>query len=398
MKKQLCLTFSILTYFSVLGQTYTQTDSGLFDTILNHFQQRKGWNLLGGGGIFDSVITPARLYRTEDFSISLSDRPLNVDTVSLVIENPYYKDHSDNFDDNEHLNFPISYSVIYANRLISLFRNGRFVCHELDSFQRDSDFEKRLNTRRFKYHWIVDGKLGALAGKSIYTWDGSRWRKTKTNFPLVDRPKLFEDSEFVVFCDCFGEWGGTVYFFDKADGKTYFTESTCANSVLKNDSSYLVVAQLNHMLARTEIKSIPDPRKLTQAKPAAIFQKKDGEALGYTDRSDAYKTVLDYWGILITAAFNYRDRQLYMVDLNERTFLVEVVDTNFQIVHPLFDNAVSPYDLIANNYDNYALMNVEGYFGFFRKKRIYPIHREVSVIVVDEKRIIKLDWNESQHR
>ena len=394
MKAILCGAISVLIHLSAYSQTPPQSDSSLFDTIIHHFQERKGWNYLGNG-IIDSIITPERLYRTEDFSISISNNPLNVDTVYSIIENPFYKDYSDSFDDKEHLNFPVSYSVIFEGRLVSLFRNGKFVCYQLSSLQRDFEFEKKLNRHRFNYHWIVDGTLGAMSGKTLYMWNGSKWKKAKSNFPLKDRPKLYEDDDFVVYSDCYGEWGGTVYFFDKANGKTYFTSSSCANSVIKSDKGYLVFAELNHMLARSDVKAIQDPRKLTQAREADIFQRIKGDALGYQDSSNAHKTVLEYWGITISSTFKYGDRQLSMVNLNEMTFLVELVDTSFQIVHPMFNRKFFAHDPVGSSYGNYALSNRGRQFSFFRKKLRYARIYEVSVIILDKYRIIKLDWNES---
>src|SRR5688500_13549323 len=121
--------------------------------------------------------------------------------------------------------------------------------------ERDFDFEKKLNSKKFKYHWIIDGKLAALAGGKIYVFD-DKWTTLKTKFPLEKQPKLFEDNEFIVFGDCHGEWGGTIYFFEKTSAEIYLTESTCANSVYKKDNKYLVLAQLGHGTGFTKFKVI----------------------------------------------------------------------------------------------------------------------------------------------
>ena len=88
----------------------------------------------------------------------------------------------------------------------------------------------------------------AISGDLVFIWNDSNWQKYSKEFLLPKQPKLFEDSEFIVFRDCYGEFGGTVCFFDKANGETYFTESTCANSVIKNDDGYLVLAHLGHFM------------------------------------------------------------------------------------------------------------------------------------------------------
>lgn len=387
MRKFLYIAFSILINFSAFGQIDSQTDSVSFEKITSRFKETKGWNIFSGE-LKDSIDTTF-LYQTKDFNVSISENPIAFETFHSVIKNPNFTDDFGDYDNN-YINHPVSYSVIYDDRLVSLFRNGKFVCHRLSDFERDLDFEKKLNTRKFKYHWIVNDKLGAISGNSIFIWNGTAWIRNKTDFPLKNQPKLFEDSDFVVFGDCHGEWGGTIYFFEKTSGNTYFTESTCANSVIKKGDSYLVLAHLGHMTGSTEIKTIKDPRKLTQAQKAEINKTKNGQALGYTDSSKAYEMTLDYWGIQLFSTFSYKGRQLYMVHLNEMTFLAEIVGNDIQIVNPLFDNEIYTHDPVTNKYENYILMNLDHY-GTARDK-------EISVIIIDGKRLIKLDWNENHSR
>jgi len=367
-----------------LAQVDTQIDSVSFEKIKNRFKDTNGWNIFSGE-INDSIDT-SFLYQTKDFTVSISENPIAFETFHSVIINPYFTDDFDDYDEN-YINYPVSYSVIYDNRLVSLFRNGKFVCHRLTDFERDLNFEEKLNTRKFKYHWLVNDKLGVLSGNSIYIWNGNDWIKNKIDFPLKNQPKLFEDTDFVVFGDCHGEWGGTVYFFDKTNGKTYFTESTCANSVIKKGDRYLVLAHLGHMTGSTKIKTIKAPRKLTQAKQVEINKTKNGQALGYTDLSKEYETALNYWGIQLFSTFSYKERQLFVVHLNERTFLAEIIGNDIQIVYPLFNNEIYTHKPVTNKYENYTLMNLDHY-GTARDK-------EISVIIINGKRLIKLDWNEN---
>jgi hypothetical protein len=252
--------------------------------------------------------------------------------------------------------------------------------------KRDLGFENKLNTKKFKYHWIINDKLGAISGSRIYIWENNKWNKFKTKFPLKKQPKLFEDNEFIVFGDCHGEWGGTVYFFEKSTGEIYFTESTCANSVIKKDGKYLVLAHLGHGVGSSELKSIINPRKLTKAKKSEINKTREGQALGYTDKSNAYQKLLDIYGIQLFSTFNYGERQLHIVHLSERTFLAEIKGIEIQIVHPLFDNEFYTHDPVTKSYGNYT-MNLD-YYGT-------ALDKEVSVIIIDGKRIIKMDWNEN---
>lgn len=375
--------FYILTFIFVTTTLFGQDNNVSFDKLIRNF--KSSWRDPFSGRKNDSV-TISSLYRTDQFNVSISENPIPFDTSHLVIKNPYYTDDFDDYDDN-YINYPVSYSVIYDNKLVSLFRTGKFVCHKLENMERDFDFEKMLNTKKFKYHWIVNEKLAALAGGIIYVWNG-KWTGLKTKFPLEKQPKLFEDSEFIVFGDCHGEWGGTIYFFEKASGEIYFTGSTCANSVYKNENKYFVLEHLGHGTGSTEIKSIDNPRKLTKAKKSEIGKIKDGGALGYSDKSQAYQKQLNLYSIQIFSTFNYQGRQLYIVRLNEMTFLAEIKGTEIQIVNPLFDKAFYTHEPVTTTYGDYTLVNLD-FYGV-------ALDKEVSVIIIGHNRITKVDWNETE--
>lgn len=373
----------ILTFILLTSSVSGQDKPVSFDKIVSTF--KNSWRDPFSGEKNDSV-NISSLYKTDQFNVSISENPIGFDTCHIVIKNPYYTDDFDDYDDN-YINYPVSYSVIYDNRLVSLFRTGKFVCHKLENMERDFDFEKKLNSKMFKYHWIIDDKLAALAGGTIYVWD-DKWTTLKTKFPLEKQPKLFEDNEFIVFGDCHGEWGGTIYFFDKVSGEIYFTESTCANSVSKRDNKYFTLAQLGHGSGSTEIKSVDNPRKLTKAKKGEIGKTKEGGALGYADKSEAFQKALDLYGIQIFSTFNYLGRQLYIVRLNEMTFLSEIIGSEIQIVNPLFEKAFYTHQPVTTMYSDCTLVNLD-FYGI-------ALDKEVSVIIIEQNKITKVDWNERE--
>jgi hypothetical protein len=376
----------ILTFSLLVSTAFGQVENVSFDKIEAKFKNSLRDPFSGRKN--DSVSTNS-LYKTDQFNVLISEQPIAFDTFHLVLQNPYYTDDFNDYDNN-YINYPVSYSVVYDMKLISLFRNGKFVCHNLDNMQRDLNLERLLNTKKFKYHWIINDKLSALAGGIIYTWSNNKWIELASHFPLEKQPKLFEDNEFIVFGDCHGEWGGTVYFFDKTSKETYFTESTCTNSVFARDGRYFVLAHLGHGAGSTEIKSISDPRRLTRAKKSEVNNSKDGQALGYTDKSQAYQKLFDLYGIQIFSTFKYKDRQLYIIHLNELTFLAEIKGSEIQIVHPLFDNDIYTHNPVTSVYDSLILMNLD-FYGT-------ALDKEISVIIIDQNKIIKVDWNENQSR
>lgn len=358
-----------------------------FEKQLVDYFQKQSWD--------EITVTRDSLYTSpfkEKFNVSVSKNLIEFDTTHIVIKNPYFAEkYEEAEEDKDYVkNFPKSFSVIYENSLISLFENGNFACFKLDSFERDTKLEDKLNTKKFKYHWIIDKQLGALSGNSIYKWNGNKWIKHKNYFPLKNQPKLFEDDEFVVYGDCHGEWGGTVYFYEKKSSKTFFTESTCANSVIKDKNGYNVLAHLGHGGGSTEIKTIVNPKKLTSAKPNEIRKTVNGEALGYVDKSNAYKKKIDFYGVQIFSSFKYQNKELFIVHLSDLTFLAEIKGNEIEIVNPLFFSDLYTHDPITKQYGNYILMNLDHYGT--------GLYREISVLIIDGNKITKVDWNENHSR
>ncbi len=379
MKNQLLILF--IFGFSIFGNA--QTDQSIFESkLIEHFQRHFFEE--------DVKLTKDCIYTSpykEKFKVSIGNL-IAFDTAHIVIENPYFsKTYEDSEDEKDYgKNYPKSFSVIYQSTLISLSENGKFLCYEIDNLQRNTELEDKLNTRKFSYHWIINNKLGGLSGNSILIWDDNKWIKFKGSFPLRNQPKLFEDDKFIVFGDCFGEWGGTVYFFEKSTAKTYFTESTCANSVIKDEKGYKVLAHLGHGGGFAEIKTIVDPTRLTVAKLNEIGKSFKGQALGYNDKSNAFIKSLDLYGVQIFSSFVYLDKVLYLVNLSDLTFIAGIKNNRIEIVNTLFFNDLYTHNPITTRYGNYTLMNLDDY------ERGW--HREIAVLIINGNKITKLDWNQ----
>ncbi len=210
-----------------------------FDTIIAHFKKRNYTE--------DTIKLPL-IHKERDFSIQISDNPLPLDIKEVILKNPI---------DSQ---YPISYSVVFNNRLVSLFEPGFFVSHTIPKFERDIEFEKKLNTMKFQYHWIIDNKLIGLSSNKYYVLNSDTvWEEYKEPVPVSSQPILYDDEKYIVFSICHGEFGGTIFFYNKLTHKIHYTESTCANSVQKIGEKYLVYSSLAHMIGFIELKEVSDP-------------------------------------------------------------------------------------------------------------------------------------------
>lgn len=386
MKKIFCLLILVVYSKLTLAQKKSEDNASGFNQIIEKFTESLKWDPFLGR-VNDSV-SPQNLYETDEFKLSISENPIPFDTFHKVLINPSFTDDFEDYDDN-YINYPVSYSVIYDNRLVSLFRNGGFVCHSLKDFSRDIDFENKLNSKKFKYHWVINGELGALSGSTIYLYSNGRWIRYKERFPLESQPKLFEDEDYIVFNDCNGEWGGIVYFFDKETEEIYFTESTCSNTVIKDRASYLVVAHMGHMMGSTSIKEIKNPSLLEKCTKSFLNKRRSGRILNYYDDSSAFEYRFKGFEILLFSSFEVDDRRLYLAHINDMTFIVELKNQRTEIVSPLFNDGFYTHNPITKTFGPYTLINMD-YYGTAKDK-------EVSILILKGNTITKLDWNKIQN-
>ncbi len=84
--------------------------------------------------------------------------------------------------------------------------------------------------------------------------------------------QIFEDDEFIVTKTCSGEWGGTIYFYDKLSEKTFECAASCVVDFDTLNGNYIVSSSIGHMDGSTVIMEIQNPRKLQETKK--VKQKK----------------------------------------------------------------------------------------------------------------------------
>lgn len=380
MKKNLYILFCL----AICSQSYSQN----LVKLVEHFRDN---NFVGFKIIPRDSISENSLYKSKDFKVSISKNPINFEVDTLVLKNPYYTDDFDDWEDN-YINFPKSFSVIYDEKLISLFGNGKFLCHNLNDYSRNKKLESELNSKKFKYHWVIDGKLYAksksILFSSLYRWSGVKWESAEIKIPVDEQSILFSDDKFIVYRKCSGEFGGTIYFYDRQSKETFFTESTCANTVIKKNGKYLILAHLGHMMGTSEIKIIDDPKRLTKAKNNQL--RIEAGSLGYQDKTNEYSKELDFLGIQLFSVFEHDGRKFFLAHLNERTFLAEIKGKEIQVINPLFNNDKYTHDPITRQYGDYTLINMD-FYGI-------ASDREVSIMIIKDNKITLLDWNENHSR
>jgi len=352
-------TISIFILILIFSNCYSQRFDSKFDTLIASFGTRVG-------PFYEDTLRIPEIYTGKDFSIRLK-----------TLLNP-----------SSDRSFPISYSVIYDNHLISLFKPENFICYNLEDFSRNTELEKSLNRKKFKRHSIIDGKLHAQTKLGIWNvYSGKKWKKA-SGIPNPERFKshLYYDREFVVFSDCNGEWGGTLYFYHRPTKETYYTSATCANTVSRDKDGFKVLSHLGHGFGSADLKQIVDPTKLPNLKKFK-GDKKSIIAIGNSDTTDVSKEIFDFYWIQIFSKFQFSGKEYFIVHWQEMTFLAEIDGTEISIVHPLFNSDLYTHDPITKIYQSGEVLVNMDHYGT-------GLEREISMILVKDKKLIKIDWEE----
>jgi hypothetical protein len=338
-----------------------------YDSLSIYFKKQ---NYFGYGNQFPLIYKSDAI---NNYSIEVSKSLLNLHTQEIIIKNPL-----------DSTNYPICYSVVIENTLISLFNNESFVCHSIPTMKRNISLENKLNIKKFQHHWVLDNKLvGFSEGKYYYLALDTSWLDYSSKMPLTNQPKLFEDDTYIAFCDCQGEFGGSVYFYNKLNNLIYYAKAVCANSILKKGTHYFV---LSHLSGQSTLKEIFNPNNLPkiELENAQNFWRE-----GYSNTTTLTKIHFDFRYISVLSSFIYKKKTIYLINWFEETFLAELENNVFKLIHPLFYKEIHTDNSMTSTNGNITLINL-GFYGSAGAK-------ETSCLLMTDYQIIKINWNKKQN-
>lgn len=319
---------------------------------------------------------PRKLFpRDEKYTISLSDQPLPLVLKDTIIKTSRRGMRS------------IAGAVLFRDNLVILSASGRFTCYRPDDLSRNKEFEKKLNTKIWRSHQILNNQLIAQSAEQpFYFTAANTWEIYKTPATVKETTPLYEDEDYFCYSECHGEWGGMIYFFDKRTGSTYFTGAGCARSVLKKAGKYYVLSSLRHMSGSSDLVEIADPRKLSECASEMSY-----ETVRWMDRqaADTAKhavSVFDVYGLVVHAIFSIEDRFISLGSWRKQTFLCEIDQDMTTIVHPFFNESFSPYSASTNGYGDIQLVNIST--GTWNDTYV------AITLIIKGNKITRITWNQ----
>lgn len=358
----------ILSLNACFPSNQPEVQNKTFDDLVDLLDSNASW----GGDI-----SPPDIYVSDQFNIQLTTGSPVFEKQKLRIENPTGTEP-----------YPVSYSVIFKEHIISLFESGKFSCIDVNTFQRNRSFENRLNQLDSESLWLLDGKLVARSGLRNYVLnENNRWEPYQKYIPKPPQKILLEDNDFLISCDCYGEFGGTLYFYDKLTHETYLTEATCARSAVVQDNAYKILSTLGHGSGFADFKTIQNPRNLTKLSDLDPFDLTPYERLhlGFLDSTYHAQNEFDFYGIQLFALFRHNSQNLYLTSWRGATFLSEIQGDTISISDPLFADDLYSHNPITTDYGNgIVLINLD-FWGMGKK-------REVGMLLINGNTLTHIEW------
>lgn len=359
------------TLVPAIGQKLITTpDAPLVDTSFNQIvEDFDQWNPRRK----DTIVLPT-IFIDKNYKIVLADSALRLAKKRFVLTNPFSTEK-----------YPLSYSILDQNHLISLFAPGYFACFNINNWQRNLTLEKQLNTKKFERHWLIDCQIIALSAGLYWQFTPEvGWQVYAGVVPFKDRPKLFEDADYLVYNECKGEFGGRVFFFNKQTKKNHWIESTCAVWVRHSSQGYEVLSNLGHGTGSADNQLIVNPDSLPEWKGKSP-ERTDARAV-----PESPATQFDIYGVQLFGGLQRENQILYLLHFANRTCLASLSDTTFTVVDPLFNDGLYTHDPVTTEYDGTTLINLDLY-GIGR-------YQEISCLLIRNDQVTLIDWHESHPR
>jgi hypothetical protein len=322
--------------------------------------------------VYRDSIFGADKRRELSFEIRLADQPLNLQHRVIKLTERGY---------------PVAYSVAFQGCVVALFANGKFGCYRLPDLAANEQLEQQLNSGSWKRFWLIEGKLVAqnVIGTCFFEAATGTWHSYRQKVPLGQRPKLYEDASYLAYSDCNGEFGGTVYFYNKQTKQTHRANATCANSLWQENGQYRLLTSLGHMSGSADCAVISDPETLPLI--SAPKEEKVNWQYSFTLPERGITPIFSFSNLQLFGGFRWQNQTFYIIHWRQTTFLATIAQQRITIADPLFADNLYTHNPITTTYGpDLALTNLN-FYGLGE-------HNEVATLLWQGQQLTKIEWGQ----
>ena len=157
------------------------------------------------------------------------------------------------------------YSIFFDSYLLVLNKKDFFYAFHLGCFERDTIYEQKINTKKFKKAFAAfDNLYGIDENNRAFRYENktAEWIE-HNNLPLLNSTPIYENDKYICYTLSHGKWGGYVFFYNKHTGKMTFVPATFAVSLMEQESGgFYIVCNLSDVAASSYIKKVENPDSL----------------------------------------------------------------------------------------------------------------------------------------
>jgi hypothetical protein len=161
-------------------------------------------------------------------------------------------------------------SIAYLNDyLICLQDNDSLIVFDT-SYKRCPTVETKLNKTKIDYLFTYRDTVFLVSKNKKYFLNPEFSLTLKNSEERFFSDALYNDSAYLIYGCCMGEFGGAIFFSNKHTQKTYSYMATCATQVLKFKDAYVVCNNLAHLGRGMDFLIVTDPTKLYELKEDSL--------------------------------------------------------------------------------------------------------------------------------
>lgn len=249
--------------------------------------------------------------------------------------------------------------------------------------------------------------------KDIFYLDTGFALKKHNNHPFKYGLPYYNDSTYYVHACSAGEWGGSVFFWNKKTNKTYSYPATGVQQVLKFNGDYIVSSFLAHMSGFSDYLSIKDPTKLYELKDEKqktfcnwymeVDSIKD-KKLFDTITPPGVKYYADKFTTRTITIFPYKDTLYSIYCTNSATILAKHVNFKLIPVDTLLKRRIPFQDATTHLTNNMVVTAYRESWGTSDANNKIINYQNTGLIFIKDNRITFLEfktphmWTESNSR
>lgn len=305
----------------------------------------------------------------------------------------------------------INSAVYYAGHILCLQDDNKIFVLDT-AFNFVDSLTKKFSSQKFELLHSYNDTILLSTGKDIFYLDTGFVLKKYDYQPFKYRVPYYTDSTYYVYaCDA-GEWGGSVFFWNRKTNKTYSYPATGVQQILKFKGKYVISSFLAHLSGFSDYLSVKDPAKLYELKDEKQKTFCNWWSVDSIVNSKLFDTVtppgVKYYADKSTTrtliVFPYNDTLYSIYSTDSGTILAKHVDFKLVTVDTLLKRGILFNDASTYLADNIAVTSYKASLATIEANDKIINYQNTGLIFVHDKRITFIEfvtphmWKENNNR